>query len=369
MSDRWAGRHIVIGKRGPRGGGSRAKFLIAAFTIVILSFGSAIYYKAGGQIKAGEPVNWGMVFHYGDLSFVFATNTLVALVYLAVASSLRRIMPEGQVAARYTLQFFLTAILGGMAAVANIYFYYRVLYDFPLPGAALLFDSALLAFITPVTLMATLETFHYRGAWLQEQFVKEQDKHEIIAAKLDALKNQLSPHFIFNGFNTLSALIGEQPDRAQQFLSQLAQVYRYVLDNKDRETVSLGRELDSVTALLHIQEARHPGAVIVDFIIAKDDRKLGVIPLTLHTLVENVFKHNVLSENAPISLKVEAVSGQLLVIENDLKPKLDVESHHIGIANLSKRYELLVQKGLKTLKTADRFRVEVPFVLPEAQSL
>jgi len=340
---------------------------VTILTVIILSMGKIVYFKAGNMIKNDQPVVWSSVFHPSDASFALLSTAVVAIAHLLIAAALRHIIPEHKVAVRYSLLFILSAFLGGLAAIANMAFYYTVLFDYNLPAPMYLFDSAILAFITPITLMATLETFHYRGAWLKEQFATEQSHREVVSAKFDALKNQLSPHFVFNSFNTLGALIGEQPERAQLFLNQLSQVYRYILDNKDKETVSLGRELDSVKALLHVQEARHPDAVKIDFIITEGDRNLRVIPLTLHTLVENVFKHNVLSKKSPIHLRVEAVGRNILVVENNLKPKLDVESHHIGIANLSRRYELLIARGLKILKSAEHFRVEVPFVAPEAQ--
>lgn len=337
-----------------------AQLLIVLLTVLVLGVGKIVYFKAGGQIKAGEAVDWVRVFHPSDFSYSMITTALSAAVYMVLAAFLRRVMPEHRVALRYTLLFVLSGIAGGLATTAYMAFYYVIVFNLELPATVYIFDSALLAFITPITLMAALETFHYRGAWLKEQFAKEQGKREVVSAKFEALKNQLSPHFVFNSFNTLGALINEQPERAQQFLNQLSQVYRYILDNKDKETVSLGREIDSVKALLDVQQARHPDAVTVEFHVSEKDRSLRVIPLTLHTLVENVFKHNVLSSKEPVHIKVEVVAGQMLAVQNDLKPKLDVESHKIGINNLSKRYDLLLAKGLTILKEAGYFRVEVP---------
>lgn len=338
---------------------------IAAITVVLLGLAKIVYFKAGNMVKNGQEIDWGMVFGWSDLSFSLVSTALVAIVYLLLAALLRRVMPEARIGLRYSILFLLTALVGGLAAAANMAFYFW-LYGFPLPEMILMVDTAVQAFITAVTLMAVLETFHYRGAWIREQYEREQNKREMISAKFEALKNQLSPHFVFNSFNTLGAMIGDDPDRAQLFLNQLSQVYRYILDNKDKDTVSLQRELESVQALLHIQQARHPKSVIVDINVSKEDGALRIIPLTLHTLVENVFKHNVLSESAPIHLHVRVEAGTLLVMENDLKPKLDVESHNIGITNLSKRYELLIARGLEVIKGPDRFRVEVPFVPLEA---
>lgn len=341
---------------------NKAHVQIAIFTIFAIGLGQSAYLKSKYLMREGLPLNFSDMFSLWDTSFSVASTTIVVLTHIFITFWLRKAFGERAVKVRYALQFILSAIVGGAAAAGSLVFYVSILHDFPAPPPFALFDVAVVAIIIPLTLIASLETFHYRGAWLKEQYEKEQTQREIISAQFEALKNQLSPHFVFNSFNSLGALIEEDPARAQLFLNQLSQVYRYILDNKDKETVSLGRELDSVLALLHVQEARHPDTVKVEFAIADIDRKLRVIPLTLHTLVENVFKHNVLSKNAPISLRVEVVGGRILAVENDLKPKLDVESHHIGIANLSRRYELLVKRGLNILKSANSFRVEVPFV-------
>ncbi|NVJ97993.1 MAG: histidine kinase [Alphaproteobacteria bacterium] len=338
---------------------------IIGLTALVLGVAKIVYFKAGSMWKDGKAIDWVQVFGWSDFSFSLVSTFLVAIVYFFLSVGLRKWMPEKQVALRYLVLFGLTAFLGGIVSAANMAFYYR-LYGFPLPEAVWMVDSAVQAFVTALMLIAVLEVFHYRGAWMKEQYEREQNMREMVSAKFEALKNQLSPHFVFNSFNTLGAMIGEDQERAQLFLNQLSQVYRYILDNKDRETVSLGREIDSVQALLHIQQARHPGAVDIHIDVAEADRDLRIIPLTLHTLVENVFKHNVLSEKAPISLRITVEGARLLVVENDLKPKLDVESHHIGIANLSKRYELLVARGLEVIKGAESFRVEVPFVPVEA---
>ncbi|MEX0298123.1 MAG: sensor histidine kinase [Kordiimonas sp.] len=346
-----------------------AHIQISLFTIIVIGFGQSAYLKSKYLLREGLPLNFSDMFSLWDTGFSVVSTTIVVLMHQLVTYGIKRAFGERAVKLRYTIQFVLSATLGGLAAAGSLIFYVSILHDYPTPPPAALFDVAIVAIIIPLTLIASMETFHYRGAWLQEQYVKEQTQREIISAQFEALKNQLSPHFVFNSFNSLGGLIEEDPKRAQLFLNQLSQVYRYILDNKDKETVSLSRELESVEALLHVQEARHPNTVHVNFEITENDREQRVIPLTLHTLIENVFKHNILSKKAPIGLTVKVLNGEILIVENDLKPKLDVESHHIGIANLSKRYELLVKQGLNILKNANSFRVEVPLVRQEAEAL
>lgn len=337
-------------------------FKIVVFTILALSFGQLTYLKLKYLLSNDLPVSFSNIYSFGDASYGLASTTIVALIHIALGQGLKRWLGEASVKLRYALQFILSALLGGLAAAGAMVIYVSVLNDYPTPDTGSLVDVAVSAFLTPLTLIATLETFHYRGAWLKEQVRKEQTKRDMISVQFEALKNQLSPHFVFNSFNSLGALIETQPERALVFLNHLSQVYRYILDNKDRETVSLEDELESVKAYLHIQEERHPDTMDITINLKKNDLTLRVIPLTLHTLVENVFKHNILSTKTPIRMTIEVRDGPVLVVVNDLKPKLDVESHQIGIANLSRRYELLVSRGLRILRDTSHFQVEVPTI-------
>jgi histidine kinase len=335
--------------------------------IVVIGLFQILYFKISYVLREGGGFDFfGAVFGSDGL-FNMAVTAIVVFLHLGVVRILRQVFGETQVKTRYILQFIISGIFAAIGAGLSNWFYSTVIYHFGMPTGAALFNIAVLAFIIPIILTGLLETFYYRGQWQREQYLQEQTKRQMVSAKFEALKNQLSPHFVFNSFNTLGAIIGEDPSRAQEFLAQLSTVYRYILDNKDKETVSLGREIDCLKALLHVQEDRHPDAVNIEINISEQQRSLRIIPLTLHTLVENVFKHNVLSKVTPINMKIEVRDNDSLIVENDLRPKLDVESHNIGIENLSRRYELLIHKGLSIMHSKSVFQVEIPFIGAEAR--
>jgi two-component system LytT family sensor kinase len=333
---------------------------VVVSTIIILATSKMLYFKIGYFLETGTPIVWADVFASSDAIYGLISTTLVALVYLAIDATLKRAFAENNVALRYTLSFFLTAVIGGGVAASHMYFYLTVIYEMDAPANRYVFDSAVQAFITPLTLIAALETFHYRGAWLQEQFKREQQKKEMVSAKFEALSNQLSPHFVFNSFNTLGGLISENPSAAEGFLNELSNVYRYILDNKDKETVPLRQELASAQSFLAVQEARHPGTVKININIDRGEMELRIIPLTIHTLIENVFKHNKLTKKHPINISIHMEADNALIIANTVNQKLEVESHKIGIANLSKRYEFLARKGIDIIRGNDLFSVKIP---------
>lgn len=336
--------------------------------IAVIGLFQILFFKISYSLNSGEPFNIVQALSGSDAIFNFFMTGLVVMIHLMVAGLLRRTFGERRVKTRYAVQFFVSGIAAAVGAALCAWFYSAVIFDYGTPSAGYFFTTAVLAFVIPVVLTGLLETFYYRGQWQREQLLAEQTHRQMVTAKFDALKNQLSPHFVFNSFNTLGAMIDESPSSAQEFLDRLSQIYRYILEHKDKDTVSLGRELESVMALLHIQESRHPGAVKLEIDIPEKCKFYQIIPLTLHTLAENVFKHNILSPENPIAMTIKIKKGEILYVENDLRPKFDVESHNIGISNLSKRYELLIQRGLKIIQGHERFTVEIPFIGAEFRS-
>lgn len=343
----------------PRSGPS---FFAIITLIVAITLFQILFFKISFSLREGVGFNFIQAVLGADGIFSLTVTAVVVLMHLGVAWGLRNIFGERSVKTRYALQFILSGVFAAFGAAAMSWFYSAVIYNFGLPPISSLFNIAVLAFILPIVLTGLLETFHYRGQWQKEQYQLENINRQMVSAKFDSLKNQLSPHFVFNSFNTLGAMIDEDPLRAQDFLTQLSKVYRYILDNKDKDTVSMEREVESVRAFLSVQESRHPGAVKINIDIAKRYKSFRIIPLTLHTLVENVFKHNNLTPQTPILLTIKVVDGKVLCVENEVRPKLDVNSHNIGLDNLSKRYELLLDKGLNVVRVGGTFRVEIPFV-------
>ena len=103
-------------------------------------------------------------------------------------------------------------------------------------------DNYVFAFVMTFIVLLCFYTFYIYKAYSDNK-VKEQ---KIIAgtasAQFESLKNQIDPHFLFNSLNVLSSLIEENPDNAQKFTTSLSKIYRYVLEQKDKELVSVAEE-------------------------------------------------------------------------------------------------------------------------------
>ncbi len=145
-------------------------------------------------------------------------------------------------------------------------------------------------------IIATLyEAGYFFAMWKRQAIEAEALKSRQLRAELDTLRNQVSPHFLFNSLNTLVALIPEDPAQAVKFTKALSHVYRYILQHKDKEVVDLGTELDFTEAYIHLMKVRFEDALRIHVDVAPAHRSLLVAPLTLQLLLENALKHNVAS--------------------------------------------------------------------------
>lgn len=212
-----------------------------------------------------------------------------------------------------------------------------------------------LSISTVATLMGFLRS------WRRSEIQAEQFRTEMQRYKYEALRAQLNPHFLFNSFNVLGDLIYEDADQAALFLQRLSNLYRYVLDSRDKELVPLERELEFAQAFSYLLETRFEGKLKVE-IDVKGEGHEQLVPMSLQLLIENAVKHNEVSKAHP--LRVEVVrEGEWLVVRNPLR-KRDVgdDSKGTGLANLEAQYARYSDRGLQVKEGSVAFEVRVPII-------
>ena len=188
----------------------------------------------------------------------------------------------------------------------------------------------------------------------------EQSKAE---AELEALKNQIDPHFIFNSLNTLSHLIEVKPEKAKQFNDNLADVYRYILHNKARDMVLLGEEMNFLLDYFSLLKIRFENAIQLKVNIPYEANDTYLIPpISLQVLIENAVKHNEFSDTNPLIIDIE-LKDDLLIVHNPIHSKtLRRKPSKIGLQNLDERYKLTTQKGILIEKDDNEFTVKLPIL-------
>ena len=131
--------------------------------------------------------------------------------------------------------------------------------------------------------------------------------------RFESLKNQLDPHFLFNSLNVLSSLIDENPHKAQEFTASMSKIYRYILDKKDKELVSVEEELDFAKTYCEMLTTRFEDSVSFQFEIEPEVKKAFIVPLSLQLLLENCIKHNFATEQKPLKIRVYSENQYLIV--------------------------------------------------------
>ncbi len=197
----------------------------------------------------------------------------------------------------------------------------------------------------------------------QESKVKEQ---KIIAgaasAQFDALKNQLDPHFLFNSLNVLTSLIEENPIAATRFTTSLSKVYRYVLEQKNKELVTVEEELRFAKIYMSLIKMRFEDSIVFEVPEVLSNPEAKVVPLSLQLLLENAVKHNQVTPSNKLHIRIYESEGDL-VIENNIQPKKVVkESSGVGLRNIRQRYHLLTDRPMRVEQNDKTFWVRIPLL-------
>ena len=231
---------------------------------------------------------------------------------------------------------------------------------------ATVFDHAGIDFTATLIVGTLYESNYFFHNWKRTLVETEKLKTQNLKSQLDVLKNQISPHFLFNSLNTLIALIQEDPKVATDFTEELSKVYRYILLYKNKELVPLKTELDFTKSFTFLLKMRFSEGVRFNYNV--DERYLNhsIAPLTLQMLIENAIKHNVTSLGNPLVVDIYVENGQSIVVRNNLQLKHHVnDSTHTGLVNIQKRYSYLSDLPVDIIKTNKYFMVSLPLLKVE----
>lgn len=226
-----------------------------------------------------------------------------------------------------------------------------------------LLDNTLLILICVIFITHVYETVFLVKEAENERVRKEQTERARAEAELEALKNQIDPHFIFNSLNTLGHLIDEDPAKARLFNNNLADMYRYILHHKNRQLVQLREELYFLQQYFSLLTIRFGGAVLLRVELPGDAGERFLIPpISLQVLMENGIKHNEFSDLRPLELSM-ALEGNELVVHNTVSRKeLRRPSSKIGLHNLGERYRLITGMDITVTDTGTDFYVRLPLL-------
>ena len=284
---------------------------------------------------------------------------------------MRRLFPRhDQTTRRLVLQTLSSLVFTFVATVAVKWGFQRA-FGIELYPTGQLWRSFLLNLAPTLFVTSLYESAYFFGGWKTNIQRAEALARAGIQSELAVLKSQLDPHFLFNSLNTLTALIDETNAEAQQFVEQLADVYRYVLLSRDKTTVTLCEELAFVEAYVALNKTRFRDDLLVERHIGTGAAQGTVAPLSVQMLVENALKHNRVSPESPLRLVLRAEAGAAgyVSVTNNVQPKTGLEqSTKVGLRNIIDRYRLLTQQPVQVSEEAGVFTVRLPLLNWEPQA-
>jgi sensor histidine kinase YesM len=195
--------------------------------------------------------------------------------------------------------------------------------------------------------------------WRYHLVKSEKLQRANLEARFETLKTQINPHFLFNSLNTLMYLVVDNP-KAAAYIENLSDFMRYLLQTRDKEAVTLAEEIALVKKYIFIQQNRFGDKMQIDIDIPENYSQLAIPPLALQMLIENAIKHNVISSDNQLHIRIYT-SNNHIIVENNLKEKIDKEpSTGVGLTNIKNRYQFLSGKEIVILVENNKFIVKLP---------
>lgn len=184
-----------------------------------------------------------------------------------------------------------------------------------------------------------------------------------LQAELKVLKNQIDPHFMFNSLNNLAHLIDKNPAKAKLFTESLAEVYRYILTNRDSKLVMLEDELLFLNKYISLLHLRFDDNLKVAFVLGDNDPTHFLIPpISIFFAIENVVKHNEISSAFPMYIEIGKTANGLYISNKLRERKQKSPSTKVGLVNLDERFKMTVGKGISTKNDNRTFKLELPML-------
>jgi two-component system LytT family sensor kinase len=285
--------------------------------------------------------------------------------------SRRRYPGLAQTARRVLAQLLWFIVFAALIRISQTYLYHRIGL-FPSEDYFLLkpyFFNTLVAVFGTVQVAAIFEGIYLYHRWKVTYTETLELKKSSLQSQLESLKMQINPHFLFNNLNSLSSLITSDAGQAERFLDELSSVYRYLLQQNNRDLCPLADELNFIKAYFHLLKTRHGNGIVLETNIDLKYMLYLMPPLTLQLLFENAIKHNVISANSPLRIRLYTQEGNLCV-QNNLQPKKTlVHSNQIGLQNIIAKYKLIGQAPVVVRHTGEGFLVCIPLLAPSATLL
>ena len=304
----------------------------------------------------------GKFFIEGFFSMALVTYIQLNIFIWLGAQFFKKAKPDKRQLIVRLILFYLLVLIIGAFFFFVIFFVQNSIHDYGFPDfiTALNFLE-MKGFLKASFIGFTFGTLFFFYAQWSDALKREQKlEKEKLLFQYETLKNQVNPHFLFNSLNTLSSLVKSNPELSEHFIQKLSNIYRYVLENQEKELVPLKDEMQFVKDYFELQQIRDEEKIGMKIEVEVLDNQY-VVPVSLQLLVENAIKHNAATRKNALLIKITSENNELLSIANNLQPKTQVtQSSQKGLKNLNERCNLILGRPVEVVKTKHDFVVRLP---------
>ena len=269
---------------------------------------------------------------------------------------------ESSIVKHLFFEIFWIFIFSSVMLIIGILTYGRLVSSVTI-SLTIILQNVFVSFVLALLFTAINEGTFLFKKWKLSLIEQERLKEENLIAKLESLKKQLDPHFLFNSFSVLSEVIYKDISLADEFITKLSHVYRYVLEHNEETIIDVRKELEFVKAYCFLLNVRFNQKINLEIDIDVKYSRFSVPPLAIQLLVENAVKHNQISENEGLSIKLYLDNNRLWIQNNiQLRSSELRKTSGIGLKNLESRYNLVSHQSIKIQKTDAVFKVGLPLI-------
>ena len=335
---------------------SSAKIIGVALSILVLRLVYVLMDRA-------EIFSDGMLL---DNIITITSNSWALLLILAsnIAIS-RRLTPKRDVQQHHQrlqiLKIAVFVVVISLLTTAIVYFDIPSL-NHPLSGieAFIRALSASLLIDLIVLTLCYIATLYIKS---QRELREEREQKHLSQYRYERLKQQITPHFLFNSLGILDYLVQEhQTERASAFIHKFADIYRYMLNNDQKSLVKVADELEFTMKYIDLLKERFAEGMVFEICVEQQYMSDYVVPCSLQMLVENAAKHNIVSSEMPLRVSITTESN-LLVVRNNLQPRTHGQpSTHLGLESIRQQYRDVANHDIIVEKSESEFIVKLPIV-------
>ncbi|MBT1704964.1 sensor histidine kinase [Chryseosolibacter indicus] len=337
-------------------------FIITVGAILMVLFYGYLYFSESGKfLSVSENLN-------GILLSILTGAIVSSSIYLANTLLDRWIAWKNNFAARFITGYFVNVIISLAICLASAVLFTNI---FPVNvfGRGLSVNDDDVIWKIGILMLASVFIYKIIYALLYSyqhyavaQIENLQNERRQLELQFEALKAQVSPHYLFNSLNTISSLLFKDLPSAEQFIRRLAQTYQYILSTQDKKYVLLKDELEFVKSYYYLLRIRFQQQLDLDINVPSGIMNTKIPPLTLQMLVENAVKHNNLSGDKKLFIYITAQDNTFLkVINTKTESSKSINSFHVGLENIKRRYQFFTNTAIQ-IKDDEKFMVSLPVI-------